>query len=121
MSYDIGAMIEPLSVAIHAVDRAQLAPTMRVLILGAGPIGLTCAAVCKEKGNLAHIEIADIDQDRILFAREHGFAHKATLIPGNKTESTTEMLNTAISNAHTLTVHDQSTLKFDVVLECSGQ
>jgi (R,R)-butanediol dehydrogenase/meso-butanediol dehydrogenase/diacetyl reductase len=38
-----GAMVEPLAVGLHAVEKAGLAPGARVLIIGAGPIGLTVA------------------------------------------------------------------------------
>lgn len=38
-----GAMVEPLAVGLHAVEKAQLAPGANVLVLGAGPIGLTVA------------------------------------------------------------------------------
>jgi (R,R)-butanediol dehydrogenase/meso-butanediol dehydrogenase/diacetyl reductase len=36
-----GAMVEPLAVGLHAVEKAQLTPGARVLVIGAGPIGLT--------------------------------------------------------------------------------
>jgi (R,R)-butanediol dehydrogenase/meso-butanediol dehydrogenase/diacetyl reductase len=35
-----GALIEPLAVSLHGVALAQLAPGARVLVIGAGPIGL---------------------------------------------------------------------------------
>jgi (R,R)-butanediol dehydrogenase/meso-butanediol dehydrogenase/diacetyl reductase len=35
-----GAMVEPLAVALHAVEKAGLEPGARVLVIGAGPIGL---------------------------------------------------------------------------------
>lgn len=35
-----GALVEPLAVALHALDRAQLRPAEPVLVLGAGPVGL---------------------------------------------------------------------------------
>ncbi|CAG5082165.1 Oidioi.mRNA.OKI2018_I69.PAR.g10048.t1.cds, partial [Oikopleura dioica] len=38
MSYELGAMIEPLSVGIHAAKRARVEPGQDVLITGAGPI-----------------------------------------------------------------------------------
>lgn len=34
------ALVEPLAVAFHAVERAQARPDERVLVLGAGPIGI---------------------------------------------------------------------------------
>jgi L-iditol 2-dehydrogenase len=45
-----GAMLEPLGVAIHAVDLAHLKPGYTVAVLGAGPIGLLIAAVARASG-----------------------------------------------------------------------
>jgi (R,R)-butanediol dehydrogenase/meso-butanediol dehydrogenase/diacetyl reductase len=38
-----GAMVEPLAVGLHAVEKAQFAPGARVLVIGGGPIGLSVA------------------------------------------------------------------------------
>jgi len=43
-------MLEPLGVAIHAVDLAHLCPGYTVAVLGAGPVGLLIAAVAKAAG-----------------------------------------------------------------------
>ncbi len=40
LSFADGALVEPLAVALHGVDRAGIRPRDRVLVLGAGPIGL---------------------------------------------------------------------------------
>lgn len=45
-----GAMLEPLGIAIHAVDLAHLKPGQTIAVLGAGPIGLLTAAVAKAAG-----------------------------------------------------------------------
>jgi len=45
-----GAMLEPLGIAIHAVDLAHLKAGQTVAVLGAGPIGLLTAAVAKASG-----------------------------------------------------------------------
>lgn len=45
-----GAIVEPLAVGLHAVDRAGLTPGEDVLILGAGPVGLAVAAWAKLLG-----------------------------------------------------------------------
>ncbi|NMB90377.1 MAG: alcohol dehydrogenase catalytic domain-containing protein, partial [Chloroflexi bacterium] len=45
-----GALLEPLGIAIHAVNLAHLRPGDRVAVLGAGPIGLLCAAVARAAG-----------------------------------------------------------------------
>jgi L-iditol 2-dehydrogenase len=45
-----GALLEPLGIAIHAVDLAHLRPGNTVAVLGAGPIGLLIAAVARASG-----------------------------------------------------------------------
>ncbi|KAK7917719.1 hypothetical protein PG985_011327 [Apiospora marii] len=75
-----GALVEPLSVAMHARDRAQLKPGSTVLVLGAGAVGLLCAAACKASGAKA-VVIADIQQDRVHFAVQNGFADVAIVVP----------------------------------------
>lgn len=45
-----GALVEPLAVALHAVDVAQLAPGERCLVVGAGPIGLALAVWARQHG-----------------------------------------------------------------------
>jgi 2-desacetyl-2-hydroxyethyl bacteriochlorophyllide A dehydrogenase len=44
------ALIEPLTVAVHDVNRAKLEPGESVLVVGGGPIGLLIALVSKAKG-----------------------------------------------------------------------
>lgn len=46
----IGAMLEPLGIALHSVDLAHLKAGQTVAVLGAGPIGLLTAAVAKVAG-----------------------------------------------------------------------
>lgn len=46
----VGALGEPLAVAVHAVERVPPDPTDRVLIIGAGPIGLLLGVACQEAG-----------------------------------------------------------------------
>jgi L-iditol 2-dehydrogenase len=45
-----GAMLEPLGVAIHAVDLAHLRPGMTVGVIGCGPIGLLILQVARLAG-----------------------------------------------------------------------
>jgi (R,R)-butanediol dehydrogenase/meso-butanediol dehydrogenase/diacetyl reductase len=45
-----GTLVEPLAVAIRAVDLARVAPHEPVLVLGAGPIGLLTALVLGRRG-----------------------------------------------------------------------
>ncbi|MGI9072399.1 MAG: zinc-dependent alcohol dehydrogenase [Bryobacteraceae bacterium] len=43
----VGAMIEPLAVAVHGVSRTSLAEVTTTLVMGAGPIGLLTALVIR--------------------------------------------------------------------------
>jgi L-iditol 2-dehydrogenase len=45
-----GAMLEPLGVAIHAVDLAHVRPGASVGVFGCGPIGLFCLQVARAAG-----------------------------------------------------------------------
>jgi threonine dehydrogenase-like Zn-dependent dehydrogenase len=46
-------LVEPLAVVIHGINRIQLVPGQRVLVVGAGSIGLLCAAALLDR----HIEV----------------------------------------------------------------
>ena len=50
MSFDEGALLEPLSVAVHACRRAGVQLGSKVLVCGAGPIGLVCLLTAKACG-----------------------------------------------------------------------
>lgn len=45
-----GALVEPLSVGLHGVNRAALKPGAGCVVMGAGPIGLSTLLWCKAKG-----------------------------------------------------------------------
>ncbi|MCW0214797.1 MAG: alcohol dehydrogenase catalytic domain-containing protein [Pseudonocardia sp.] len=44
------ALVEPVAVAVHTVNRAGLRPGERALVIGGGTIGLVCAAVLRDRG-----------------------------------------------------------------------
>ena len=50
LSNDAGALLEPLGVAIHAVDLSHLRPGSDVLVVGAGPIGVLALQVAIRRG-----------------------------------------------------------------------
>ena len=60
------AMVEPASVALHAVKKAMIQAGDRVLITGGGPIGILCAAWAKISG-ASYVAITEIDPFRIRF------------------------------------------------------
>ncbi|HEV8297453.1 MAG TPA: alcohol dehydrogenase catalytic domain-containing protein [Acidimicrobiales bacterium] len=47
---DLGALVEPLAVGLHAVERAALRAGDRVLVLGAGPVGLAVTLWARHLG-----------------------------------------------------------------------
>lgn len=69
MSYEEGALLEPLSVALAGVQRADIKLGDPVLICGAGPIGLVTLACVKAAG-ASPIVITDLDEGRLAFARK---------------------------------------------------
>ena len=66
-----GAMIEPLSVGISALQHSAAAPGKRVVILGAGCIGQTTLLALKASG-VDHILVADMLDNRLSKAKELG-------------------------------------------------
>jgi L-iditol 2-dehydrogenase len=72
MSYELGALIEPLSVAYNAVLRASPYLGQPVVIAGAGPIGLSMA-LCARAAGCHPICITDLEENRLEQARELGF------------------------------------------------
>lgn len=46
----IASLVEPLAVAIHGLDRARVREGDRVLVIGAGPIGLAMGAALRSRG-----------------------------------------------------------------------
>ncbi|XP_055549199.1 sorbitol dehydrogenase-like [Wyeomyia smithii] len=66
-----GALLEPLSVGVHACRRAQVGLGSEVLILGAGPIGLVTLITAKSMG-AGKIVITDLVQNRLDVAKELG-------------------------------------------------
>ncbi len=71
LSYEAGALIEPLAVAVHAVKRAKVGLGDKVVVIGAGPIGILITAVCKAAG-AEDIVVADIADVRLATAAAMG-------------------------------------------------
>ncbi|TAQ86107.1 hypothetical protein B7494_g5568 [Chlorociboria aeruginascens] len=69
MSYEDGAMLEPLSVALWAIESSGVRLGDPVLICGAGPIGLLALLCCHAAG-ACPIAITDIDEGRLAFAKD---------------------------------------------------
>ncbi|KAK3943917.1 chaperonin 10-like protein [Diplogelasinospora grovesii] len=121
VSLDLGAIIEPLSVALHASDRANLPEGSTVLIFGAGAVGLLCAAMSKV--GKATVVIADIQEDRVKFAVDHGFADASVVVPMKRPATIEEKLEFAKEVAQKVaetTVHGRSVGQVTATYECTG-
>lgn len=71
MTPDMACLAEPVSVAIQAVRKAEIRMGERVLVIGAGPIGVLTALVAEFAGAAAML--VDVSEERLASAREFGF------------------------------------------------
>ncbi len=71
VSFEAAALIEPLSVGIWAAKRAEIKQGSRVLVAGAGPIGIIMAQTAAALG-AAEIIVTDISPERREFALQWG-------------------------------------------------
>lgn len=66
IALDDAAMIEFLAIGAHGIRRGQVGPRDRVLVTGAGPIGMSAIIFAKARG--AHVTVMDMRADRLAFA-----------------------------------------------------
>lgn len=66
--------LDPLTAALHAVDVAKPEVLHRVVVLGAGPIGLMIAQLCKVRG-AAEVYITDVAENNLAIAGRLGIDH----------------------------------------------
>jgi len=71
MDLEHGAMIDPAAVAVHALGRAGAVTGMKVLVLGAGPIGNLVARCAKGLG-ATQVIMTDVSDFRLEKAKECG-------------------------------------------------
>lgn len=71
LSYVEAAFVEPVSIALHAVNRMPVKGEESAVVVGAGMIGLLVIQALKTKG-LRHIIAVDIDQEKLRVAEKMG-------------------------------------------------
>ncbi|WP_363324773.1 alcohol dehydrogenase catalytic domain-containing protein [Anaerolinea thermophila] len=103
VSLDEGAMVEPVSVAVHALRRGGFVPGMKVLVLGAGTIGNLVAQVARAQG-AQKVLITDLSDYKLEKAKECGI----------------EGVNTAKEDLSTAVIQQMGQEKADLILECVG-
>jgi 2-desacetyl-2-hydroxyethyl bacteriochlorophyllide A dehydrogenase len=69
LSYEQLALIEPLSIGCHAVNRSRMTGTDKVLVIGAGPIGLATLQFAGLK--TTQLAVMDVNEDRLRFCGSH--------------------------------------------------
>ena len=124
VSLELGAVSEPLSVAMHGMRRGSIKKGSNILVFGAGAVGLLCAAMCKvsEAGNVI---IADIKQsERVDFALKNKFADAGIEVPMKKCNTIEEKLAFAKEVAGLVYGTKSRTGsvvgEVDAVFECTG-
>jgi len=94
-----GAMMEPLSVAVHAIyNVGKLRTNDTVLIMGAGPVGLLAMGVAKGLG-ASKIIAVDINQDRLAFAKNYAATHVYTPVRNPFTRPSTSSRPSAVGSS----------------------
>lgn len=77
MSYELAAVAEPLTIALHALHRTKLKAGEHIAINGAGAIGLLAALAALAYG--AEPILIDLVEERLAFARKLGVKHTIDL------------------------------------------
>jgi L-iditol 2-dehydrogenase len=99
MSLDVAALVEPLSIGLHAVRLAQPASGARIAVLGSGPIGL-CVLLCAKALAPCTVHVTDLLDERLAVAQRCGAD--------------------ATNNARQAEAAKEMSPDVDVVFECSG-
>lgn len=78
------ALVETLGIGCHAVNRSGITAADKVLVIGAGPIGLACLQFAKIKG--ARVVMLDMNESRLAFARNTMHADATVVASENSIE-----------------------------------
>ena len=112
LSFENAALAEPLSVALHAVNRADVDDSTKAVVFGAGPIGLGIVSWLHQKG-LKDIVVVDMSDQRLQRAKALGAAF--TINPAR------DDLKEKIGEAHGIGQHfGQPCVNTNVFFEVAG-
>ncbi len=82
ISFTIGALMEPLAVAIHCVERGGVSPGKRVAVFGSGTIGILITRIAYLK-KAEYIVITDLFENRLRMAEFMGAHRTFNVAEGN--------------------------------------
>ncbi len=99
VSYESLAMVEPATVAQHALRKGKLTAGESIIIFGAGPIGIM-AARWANIFSAKKVVLVDVDLDKINFAKERGL----TCIDGTKKDFYENALSLNDGNPYDLVI-----------------
>jgi L-iditol 2-dehydrogenase len=74
LPFDQAAMVEPVSIAVHAVQRTKITPGGTAVVIGSGMIGLLVIQALKWAG-AKQIVAVDLADNRLALARQLGATH----------------------------------------------
>lgn len=103
MSWEEGAMAEPLTISLHGVHRGGVRAGEFCAIIGAGPIGLVAGLTAQAYG--AHAIVLDLVQERLDFAKELGIEYTVNSGTEDSASRIAEITNGEMAQ---------------LVMECSG-
>ena len=104
ISLDLGAMVEPLSVAVHALRRGGGVGGKKVLVLGAGTIGNLVGQAARALGAAA-VMVTDLSEYKLTMARRVGIS---------------QAVNTRSQDLGAAILDVFGPDKADLILECVG-
>lgn len=97
------AMVEPTAVGLHAIHLADIKVGDKVLVIGAGIIGLTSAMFAKKEG-ASYVAISEVNEERGKKAIELGVADEFFKVDDKMVEN----------------MYQKVPGGFDIVIECCG-
>ena len=88
---DMLALIEPLAIGCHAVERGRIQKEDIVLVIGAGPIGLATSMFAQLSG--ARVLLMDLNKERLTFCCNHLKLSETIIAKENSNEQIRGILN----------------------------
>lgn len=108
VSLEEGALLEPLSVGVHACRRAGVTLGSRVLITGSGPIGLVTLLTAKALG-ASKVIMTDILEHKLEVAEEMGADGSVLIKKGDSLEETSAAIQRQLNGVQP-----------NITIDCSG-
>lgn len=117
MTADEGALVEPFSIACNAVEKGDVQPGQRVVVIGGGLIGHLIAQACTIRG--AEVLVTDVLESKLEFARSHGIKHTCN----TSTTDLKEKIKEVFGNKGVHVIYECVTIPatFNQAVECASK